>query len=50
LKERWLLQSDRTISRIVADTVNGYAAGDTIPMHVDLEYDVDYYLTNVTMP
>lgn len=50
LKERWLLESDRTVNRLVADTVHGYEAGDTIPMHVGLEYDVDYYLTNITMP
>jgi hypothetical protein len=50
LKERWLLESDRTINRLVADTVHGYEAGDTIPMHVGLEYDVDYYLTNITTP
>jgi hypothetical protein len=50
LKERWLLESDRTINRLVADTVNGYEVGDTIPMHVGMEYDVDYYLTNITMP
>jgi hypothetical protein len=50
LKERWLLESDRSIYRLVADTVHGYAAGDTVPMHVGLEYDVDYYLTGITMP
>ena len=50
LKERWMLESDRTIYRLVADTLHGYEAGDTIPMHVGLEYDVDYYLTNITMP
>jgi len=50
LKERWTLESDRTVNRLVADTVNGYEAGDTIPMHVGLEYDVDFYLTNITMP
>jgi len=50
MKERWLLQSDRTISRIVADTVHGYEAGDTVPMRIALEYDVDFYLTSITMP
>ncbi|MCJ7489863.1 MAG: hypothetical protein MUO87_06945, partial [Thermoplasmata archaeon] len=50
MKERWTLESDRTIYRLVADTCHGYEAGDTIPMHVGLEYDVDYYLTNITMP
>jgi len=49
-KERWLLESDRSICRLVADTLRGYDAGDTIPMHVGLEYDVDYYLVSVTMP
>ena len=50
LKERWLLESDRMIDRLTADTVNGYDVGDTIPLHVGLEYDVDYYLNSITIP
>lgn len=49
-RERWVLDSDRTIVKIVADTVHDYQAGDTVLINMGIEYDVDYYLTKLETP
>lgn len=46
-RERWVLDSDRTVIKNEADTVNGYEAGDTVLINIGIEYDVDYYLTGM---
>lgn len=50
LKERWILDSDRTKVIKTADTVAGYEPGDTVHLNVAIEYDVDYYLQKLEMP
>jgi hypothetical protein len=50
LKERWLMDSDRTKLIKQADTVMGYQPGDTVQLNIAIEYDVDYYLQGLEMP
>jgi hypothetical protein len=45
-RERWVLNSERSILRKEADTLFGYQPGDTVALKVGIEYDVDYYLTD----
>jgi len=50
LRERWILDSDRTLVRKKADTLYNYEPGDTVDINIAIEYDVDYYLTGLEMP
>ena len=50
LRERWILDSDRTIVRKKAHTLFNYEPGDTVDINIAIEYDVDYHLTGLEMP
>lgn len=50
LKERWLLDSDRTEVLKKVKEGSDYRVGDTVPKNVAIEYDVDYYLQKLEMP
>jgi hypothetical protein len=50
LKERWILDSERTKVFKVVDSTYGYGPGDTAHYNVAIEYDVDYSLQKLVIP
>ncbi len=50
VRERWILDGDRTLRRNVADTVHGYNVGDTVSLNVSVEYDAEHSLLKAEMP